>query len=122
MFKKDIKKLITKAETLDWTVTVEDENDGNPIFLFSKYSPAGQDFNFSCDSECDVEYLLNNMLSYYNDFDVCEETYIWLDDTGHGTNGAPYDMKDLYNDMEACADMIYELYVELKDYYNEMQE
>lgn len=122
MFKKDIKKLITKAETLDWTVTVEDENDGNPIFLFSKYSPAGQDFNFSCDSEGDVEYLLNNMVSYYHDFDVCEETYIWLDDTGHGKNGAPYDMKDLYEDMEASAAMIYELYVELKDYYNEMQE
>lgn len=27
------------------------------------------------------------------------ETYIWLDDTGHGRNGAPYDMIDVYNDM-----------------------
>lgn len=122
MFKKEIKKLIKKAETLDWIVTIEDDNDSKPIYLFSKYSPAGQDFSFSCDSESNIERLLTNIFAYYHDFDCCEEAYIWLDDTGHGKNGAPYDMKDLYNDMEACADMIYDLYVELKDYYNEIQE
>lgn len=117
MFKKDIKKLINKAETLVWKVAIEDDNDGKPTYLFSKYSPAGQDFNFICDSEGSVECLLNNILSYYQDFDCCKETYIWLNDTGHGTNGAPYDMKDLYEDMEACADMVYDLYVELKEFY-----
>ena len=34
---------------------------------------------------------------------------------GHGKNGAPYDMKDLYGDMEACQDMIYELYQALNE-------
>ena len=33
-----------------------------------------------------------------------------LDNTGHGLNGAPYDMKDVYEDMEACKKMVYELW------------
>ena len=41
---------------------------------------------------------------------MCYETYLWLDSDGHGKNGAPYDMKDLYEDMEACREIIYELY------------
>ena len=28
------------------------------------------------------------------------EAYLWLDDNGHGKNGAPYRMKDVLADME----------------------
>ena len=51
----------------------------------------------------------------YNNFDCSEETYLWLDNTGHGTNGAPYDMKDLYEDMEACEEMLRELACKLQE-------
>ena len=44
------------------------------------------------------------MLKYW-----LEEAYIWLDDSGHGKNGAPHDMKDVYEDMEACKSMLGEL-------------
>ena len=50
---------------------------------------------------------------YWEGFDVCYETYIWLDETGHGRNGAPYDMKDLYEDTQACEDMIHDLWLAL---------
>jgi predicted heme/steroid binding protein len=109
--KKQFKTLIAKAEKLGWTVTEESEN----IFLFSKYSPAGQDFNVSVDSENDVDLFINNIYARYEDFDCSEETYLWLDNTGHGTNDAPYDMKDLYEDMESCQEMILELYNELSN-------
>ena len=64
---------------------------------------------------CEIDYdwdkdTIDNLNSIYADFDCSEETYLWLDSTGHGTNGAPYDMKDLYEDMEACQEMIMELY------------
>ena len=36
----------------------------------------------------------------YESFDVSEEAYLWLDNSGHGKNGAPYDMKDVYEDIE----------------------
>lgn len=106
--KKDIRELIEVAEELGWSITEEGENQ----YLFSKFSPAGQDFNISVDGE-DAEELIDNIYEVYTNFDVSEEAYLWLDETGHGTNGAPYDMRDLYNDMEACEQMILDLYNEL---------
>lgn len=34
----------------------------------------------------------------YDFYDVSYETYIWLDDTGHGKNGAPSEMEDVLAD------------------------
>ena len=82
-------------------------------FEFSKFSPAGQDFNIGIDGVEDIESLVALTYKKYVDFDVSEETYLWLDESGHGKNGAPYDMKDLYEDMEACEQMILELHDEL---------
>lgn len=101
-------KVIKTIEGLGFHV--EQEENG---FLISKFSPAGQDFSFEIEGET-LEELINNTYDYYENYDVSYETYLWLDDTGHGTNGAPCDMKDLYEDMEACKEMIYEIYEALK--------
>ena len=50
-----------------------------------------------------------NLRDYINDFDVSYEAYLWLDDTGHGRNGAPYEMIDVYEDMEECLHNMEEL-------------
>jgi len=105
---KEIKKIIKKAEELDWVIT----DEGNNQYLFSKYSPAGQDFNITVEGR-NAEELIHDIYERYDNFDVSYETYLWLDSTGHGTNGAPYDMRDLYEDMESCQDMILELYNKL---------
>ena len=101
------KKLIKKIEDAGFSI---DHNDCS--FDFGKYSPAGQDFHFEIDynDDWDLNDLAQAILKYYNNFDVSYEAYIWLDNTGHGANGAPYDMKDVYEDMKACEDYIYELY------------
>lgn len=44
--------------------------------------------------------MLDDLKSMVDDYDVSYETYLWLDDTGHGTRGAPYDMLDCYKDSE----------------------
>ena len=104
-------KIIKVAEENGWSVYIEDEAEDNICFDFGKYSPAGQDFHVSAELEdMEIDTLTNNLYERYSDFDVSSETYLWLDNTGHGTNGAPYDMKDLYEDMEACHGMIMELY------------
>ena len=103
-------KLINKIEDNGYCVT--DYKNGS--FYFSKYSPAGQDFGFEVEGE-DLDELASNIYKYYDDFDVSYEAYLWLDDTGHGINGAPYDMKDLYEDMQACEDFIIELYEIIKE-------
>lgn len=106
--KKFINKVKEISEKLNWNVNIDDN-----MFAFSKYSPSGQDFNFSEYGE-NLEELINNINSYCQGFDCSEETFLWLDNFGHGKNGAPYDMKDLYEDMEACLKMVEELREELK--------
>ena len=104
-------KIVKVAEENGWSVYIEDETEDHICFDFGKYSPAGQDFHVSAELEdMEINTLMDNLNSRYADFDCSEETYLWLDSTGHGTNGAPYDMKDLYEDMEVCQEMIMELY------------
>lgn len=113
-----INKIIGVAKALDWNV----DNDGEYI-TFSQYSPAGQDFSFIVgleeteDENEQVYLLIEGIYSCYDDYDPSKEAYYWLDGTGHGTNGAPYEMIDVYNDMVACQNMVYQLYNELHDYY-----
>lgn len=107
--RKEVKELIEKIENLDWTVTIENEN----LVSIGKYSPAGQDFSITVSIGNEVSEFIENIYQRYSDFDSSYETYLWLDNQGHGTNGAPYDMKDLYEDMEICKENIHELYKEL---------
>lgn len=105
---KEIKGLIEKIEGLDWNV----QKEGEFTYLLSKFSPIGQDFNINIEGET-VEQLVNDVKQVYDDFDVSYETYLWLDETGHGKNGAPYEMEDVLNDMKDCEQMILDLYNEL---------
>ena len=50
--------------------------------------------------------FIENIRSYAKDFDMSYETYLWLDSNGHGKNNAPYDMKDVYEDMEWWRDSL----------------
>ena len=99
-------KLIDLIENAGFVIREECDN----ILNFSRISPAGQDFSFDIDTESNLDLFRNNIFSCYSDFDVSYETYLWLDDTGHGKNGAPYDMKDLYEDMQECESYILQLY------------
>ena len=119
---KRFEKINEIAESEGWQVdySYSGEKDSWVIFSFYKDSPAGQDFYFevSVPNEDDEDIFYDNVADaiykYWEDFDVCYETYIWLDETGHGRNGAPYDMKDLYEDMQACEDMIHDLWLALE--------
>lgn len=106
------KKLTNVIEQAGFSIYHEDEN----CYRFGKYSSEGQDFNFCIDTEGDMSSFMYNILNYYNDFDVSEEAYLWLDEFGHGKNGAPYDMRDLYNDMEECKGFILELYEIVREF------
>ena len=99
------------AENQGFSVDIVDNGDGDYTFVFEKYSPAGQDFYFEADiEENNIQYLLDNIYDFYKNYDCSEEAYLWLDETGHGTNGAPYDMKEVYEDMEACEKYVLDLY------------
>lgn len=85
-------------------------------FEFGKFTPAGRDFSFSAEMKCaNINSLIDNIEEYYEDFDVDYETYIWLDQFGHGKNGAPYRMRAVLEDMEATEKMIEELLDAVRD-------
>lgn len=100
----EIDTIIKKAESLGWSV----EKKGDNEYRFSQFSPYGQDFSFTVEGAT-AEAIIDGINEYYGDFDVSEETYRWLDCTGHGRNGAPHEMKDVLADMEACEEMVFKL-------------
>ena len=101
------KELMEAIENAEWTMT-EDEM----YYTFEIFSPAGQDFVFDIDKNeaVNLETLSSEIYDYYNCFDVDEATYLWLDKTGHGKNGAPYKMEEILEDMKWCENKIYELF------------
>ena len=42
-----------------------------------------------------------------------------MDNTGHGKDGAPHDMKDVYEDMKTCHEYIEEMRQIVSDYLDE---
>ena len=106
--KEEIKQLFDKIENLDWVITEE----GYSQYLLSQFSPAEQDFNIVIEGK-NVEELLESIYQAYENYDVSEETYLWLDNTGHGKNGAPYELEAVLEDMKWCKNAILELYKNL---------
>ena len=115
---KKFEKIYEIAEREGWKVdySYTDEKETDIIFSFEKYSPAGRDFVFEvCVPNDEDEYVIYDSVAdaiytYFEGFDVSYETYIWLDEEGHGKNGAPYDMSDVYKDTESCEKMIDDLW------------
>lgn len=115
---KKFEKIYEIAEREGWQVdySYSGEKDAWVIFSFYKDSPAGRDFYFEVSvPNDDDEYVIYDSVAdaiytYFEGFDVSYETYIWLDEEGHGKNGAPYDMIDVYKDTESCEKMIDDLW------------
>ena len=105
--------VLNTLKELGWNVTKEDTNTYN----LQRYSDAGHDLNITIKGKS-CEALIDSIYSCYEDFDVSYETYLWLDDTGHGKNGAPYEMREVLEDMEACEKMIYEAYLQTVEKLN----
>lgn len=106
--KKIIDAVVRCGEAEGWHISTDaQQQKGIVVFEFSKFTPAGQDFSFSATMKGNsLDTLIDDMEEYYESFDVDKETYLWLDNDGHGKNGAPYRMKDVLEDMEAAEQMI----------------
>lgn len=99
------------AEAKSWSVKASvDYKERTCELVFGKFSPSGRDFSFSAVMKnADINSLIEEIDCYYENFDVDYETYIWLDNSGHGKCGAPYRMRAVLEDMEATEKMIKEL-------------
>lgn len=101
---KNFKKI---AKEQGWNVSVYE----NEITL-QQYTNYGQDFFFTIDK--DKEFI-SQIYEYYESYDPSAEALLWVDEYGHGKNGAPYELKDVIKDMEECEQMVKELYEKLID-------
>ena len=110
--KNVINNIIEVAEKEGFSVNTYKYPNNNSYGLeFYKMSSRGRDFGFgiTMESGMDEHDIVDLIDDYFENFDVSYETYIWLDDEGHGKNGAPYDMKDVYDDTKECEKFIEEL-------------
>lgn len=80
MKNQDLMNVVEKIKELGWNADLDDNN----YISLQIYSPAGQDFNITIDTENDVDVFIENIYEYYESFDVSYETYLWLDEYGHG--------------------------------------
>lgn len=119
---KRLEYILEKTQSLDYKIEQED----GIVYSLRTFSPFGQDCYAEIDSENDADMFINNLRNYADDFDVSYEAYLWLDETGHGKNGAPYDMRDVYEDMEwwknAMTELADALVEALEEYDNTMEE
>ena len=114
-----IAKVIEIAEENGFSADIYNnrEDEEEYYFEFGKYSDCGRDFTFDIffDTLTDISDIADKIYEYYEGFDESYETYIWLDNCGHGMNGAPDDMVDVYNDTKQCKGFIEELYNAIND-------
>lgn len=102
-----VQAIISAAEGDDWHVHTEKTDSGILLFEFSKFTPAGQDFNFTAEmTGDDPDTLVKSIEEYYEAFDPDYEAYLWIGEDGHGKNNAPYHIKDIVDDMKAAEEMV----------------
>ena len=91
-----------KLSDLGFNVSNWQSNGNSYSCDIQKYSPAGQDCNFTLDMEKDNPASAAKALDeLYENYDPDEETMLWIGPDGHGKNGAPHHMSDVLNDMKA---------------------
>lgn len=121
---KELEKILTVAEGLDWSYTIWNEPEGNfggwhhserNYVELGKYSPEGEDFSMIIDFDITspVRSFLDNLKEYSDDFDPDEHAEMWIE--GRGQNGVPDSIRTLIDDAEAIKDMIFELWDKLSD-------
>lgn len=96
MTRKQIEKA---AEEAGWNVTIGKRDDGGYDIDFQMYTDFGQDRNESFYVQ-KLEDIKSEVYDRYQNFDPSEEAALWIDESGHGKNGAPHDMEDVLNDMK----------------------
>lgn len=115
--KLTLEKLQKQVEKLGWSMEICED-----YINLTTFSPQGQEhyheltINYHPDGEFDYMGMLDELYECAENFDVEENTMLWVDDEGHGKNGAPYRLKDVLKDMEWCKKQSVKLYNKLNQF------
>lgn len=106
-----LQRMLDKAEELGWSYTVyEEQGQNNRMYVeLENYSPAGEDFIMTVgfDIENQVATFIDDLRSYYENFDPDEHAEMWIPSMGKG--GCPSSIRRLIEDADAIDEMIKEL-------------
>lgn len=101
-----------KLKDTEWNVNAT-INEGKKQVEISLeiWTPAGRDvcLEFEFKHKTTKEQISKTFQEYYESYDVSYETYIWLDNEGHGKNGAPYEMEKVLIDTQWVENELAEL-------------
>lgn len=101
-----------KLKDTEWKVdTTINESKKQVEVSLEIYTPAGRDvcLEFEFKDKTTKEQISKTFQEYYESYDVSYETYIWLDNEGHGKNGAPYEMEKVLIDTQWVENELAEL-------------
>lgn len=102
------KRIEKEAEKLGWDVEWY-ENNGEPWVSFDNHAPQGNEVCIECPCK-KLSDIVDWIYNEWDNYDPSYEASLWIGNDGHGKNGAPYEMGDVYKDMCDSEDMIYDLY------------
>ena len=101
-----------KLKDTEWNVnTTINEGKKQVEVSLEIWTPAGRDvcLEFEFKDKTTKEQISKTIQEYYESYDVSYETYIWLDNEGHGKNGAPYEMEKVLIDTQWVENELAEL-------------
>lgn len=90
-------------------VDVKEQDDGGLFITYFTAHDGEENAEIPAEHCGDLRAAGAYLLNLWEDYDVSEETYIWLDDTGHGRSGAPYDLEDVLADKKEWEAKLYEM-------------
>ena len=119
--KKEFEEIVKLAKEIGWDTTIdEDKTENYSVFTFTLIKPYQLDFSFSVEAENNSVFsLLDNVAHYLSAYDVSEETYLHLDEQGHGKKGYPYDIEEVLKIFKYREDEISKLVEHLTNNYEE---
>lgn len=107
----ELQRMLDKAEELGWSYTVYEElSQNNRTYVeLENYSPAGEDFSVTVDFDIENQAatFIDDLRSYYENFDPDEHAEMWIPSRGKG--GCPSSIRRLIEDADAIDEMIMKL-------------
>lgn len=96
------------AESVNFSCTLNDKKD---LIIFVGYNSFGKNIveEFTYDNEEPLSFI-KDLQDRINNYDVSEETSIWLDASGHGIRNAPYDIEDIIKSSKEELSLLENLY------------
>lgn len=108
---------IADDQEFKWQMKLNETTKSYYIGL-ETWSPKNQDFCIEFDDIRSAKDLIHRLEEYAENYDPSEEASLWVDETGHGKNGAPYDLEDILDDMKWCKKVLTDLAEVMNKTYN----